>query len=130
MTPLPDPANCPPEQLQSVLDLARTDDAGALRRLEDLIRDHPMDARLHFLRGSLLAAVREYEQARSAMTRAVDIAPGYSVARFQLGLLELSSGDPAAASQTLAPLQALADADPFHWLSRGLAHLMRDEFEP
>lgn len=124
-----DSTACPPDLLAEALDVVRADDAGGLARLDALLGDYPGDAQLHFLRGSVLAGVKRYEEARDAMRRAVELAPLYAVARFQLGLLELSSGDGAAADETLAPLEQLGGANALALLARGLRLMMRDEFE-
>ncbi len=63
------------------------------------------------------------------MAEAVAIAPAYAIARFQLGFLELTSGDAAAAVSTWGPLGQLPQGDPLRLFSQGLQHLARDEFE-
>jgi hypothetical protein len=50
-----------------------------LQSLDALIGDYPRDPRLHFLRGSLLAARQNYGEAREAMRLATALgAPGTS----------------------------------------------------
>lgn len=120
---------CPPDLLAGVLEIVRTDDERGLARLDELLAQYPTDAQLHFLRGSVLAGVKRYDEARVAMRQAVDLAPLYTVARFQLGLLELSSGDGAAADTTLEPLEQLGGANALALFARGLRFLMRDEME-
>src|SRR5271167_2708654 len=96
---------CPADKLQALIVQGDTGDGP--RRLDDLISAYPEDPRLQFLKGSRLAGQGDYRAARTAMRRAVDIAPDYVVARFQLGLLELSSGEPIAAQETWGPLHGL-----------------------
>lgn len=120
---------CPDDALTDVLALAGPDEPAALARLAALIADHPADPRLHFLQGSLLAAQQRYDEGRAAMQRAVAIAPEYAIARFQLGLLELSSGDAAAADATLAPLADAPGEAALSVFARGLRHLARDELD-
>lgn len=120
---------CPPDLLAGVLEIVRTDDERGLARLDELLAEYPNDAQLHFLRGSVLAGVKRYDEARVAMRQAVDLAPLYTVARFQLGLLELSSGDGVAADATLEPLEQLGGANALALFARGLRLLIRDEFE-
>lgn len=104
------------------------DEGAALDDVGRELERYPNDPRLHFLQGSLLAADRRYDEAREAMRKAVEIAPDYRIARFQLGLLELSSGRAEAAE---ACWDALAGADdPLTLFAQGLRHLARDEFEP
>jgi tetratricopeptide (TPR) repeat protein len=116
---------CSDDMLVDAVEMAARDDAAALVRVEGLIEDHPGDPRLHFLQGSLLAGLTRYQEGLAAMRQAVALAPDYDVARFQLGLLELSSGDAAAAAATLQPL-AEAEAG-LSLFARGLRHLARDE---
>jgi tetratricopeptide (TPR) repeat protein len=120
---------CPPDRLQSGLAAAAAGTAEGLTEIDLLIRDYPEDARLHFMRGSLLASEGRFAEGILAIRRAIGIAPGYDLARFQLGLLELSSGEGAAAEATLSPLEQGGDDDPFRSLAAGLRLLMRDEFE-
>lgn len=119
---------CPPERLTELVKIVGDDDDRGLIQIELLLVDFPADPRIHFLRGSVLAGRQLYAEGREAMAKAVEIAPGYEIARFQLGFLELTSGDPGAATATWAPLH---DLEPDHYLRRfvtGLEHLARDEF--
>lgn len=118
---------CPDDMLQQALALAENDDDAALARIAELIEEHPADPRLHFLGGSLLAGLARYDEARLAMGRSIEIAPEYAIARFQLGLLELSSGDAAAADATLQPLAEAGSDDALVLFARGLRHLARDD---
>lgn len=118
---------CPDPVLADLLALAENDEPAALARIATLSEAHPADARLHFLGGSLLAALARYDEARAAMTRSIEIAPGFALARFQLGLLELSSGDGAAADATLQPLDEAGSDDALALFARGLRHLIRDD---
>lgn len=119
---------CPPECLSAVLETAQADDARGLAAVEELLASYPGDPRLQFLRGSLLAGRRRYPEAREAMAAAVRIAPEYAIARFQLGLLELTSGEPAAALGTWGPLQMLPPDNALHLFAAGLTHMIRDEW--
>ncbi|HYF21916.1 MAG TPA: tetratricopeptide repeat protein [Caulobacteraceae bacterium] len=121
---------CPDDRMQALLETAGgQDEVVALAAAERLSAEYPTDPRLHFLRGSMLAAGRRYPEAHAAMSRAVEVAPGYAIARFQLGLLELSSGDPGSATRTWAPLQGLGENNPLRLFASGLEHMARDEFE-
>lgn len=119
---------CPADRLSALVQTIQTDLTGGMCELGYLLADYPADARLHFLKGSLLAGSRRYGEARDAMLRAVEIAPGYAVARFQLGFLQLTSGDPAAAEATWAPLADLPQGHYLRLFSIGLGHFMRDDF--
>lgn len=118
---------CTDDAIARLAAIASDDDQAGLAEADRLIRSHPDDPRLHFLKGSLLAALTQYEAGEAAMTQAVAIAPGYEIARFQLGLLQLSSGKPAAAETSLAPLTDLADDNPLKIFADGLMLLMRDQ---
>jgi hypothetical protein len=63
------------------------------------------------------------------MRRAVDLAPDYAIARFQLGFLLLTSGEPHAAQEAWGPLHALPESNYLNIFVRGLCHLIRDEFD-
>lgn len=102
---------------------------GALDRVELLLAEFPFDPRLHFLKGSLLVGLKRFVGAHLAMSRALEIAPDYDLARFQLGFFELTSGEADAALRTWAPLDhSLA---PGHWMRHfveGLRALAEDRF--
>lgn len=118
---------CSDDAIARLAELAKDDDQAGLDEADRLLRTHPADPRLHFLKGSLLAALQHYEAGEAAMTYAVLLAPGYEIARFQLGLLQLSSAKPDAAHATLAPLLDLADDNPLKLFAEGLTLLIGDE---
>lgn len=118
---------CSDDAIARLAELANGDDQAGLDEADRLLRTHPADPRLHFLKGSLLAALRHYEAGEAAMAYAVLLAPGYEIARFQLGLLQLSSAKPDAARTTLAPLLDLADDNPLKLFAEGLTLLIGDE---
>jgi tetratricopeptide (TPR) repeat protein len=120
---------CSEDAVADLLKLAADDEPAALARIKVLLDDCPDDPRLHFLKGSLLAAQERYEEGLAAMRHAVEIAPGYDIARFQLGLLELSSGDAEAADATLQPLADMEGENALSLFALGLRHLARDNFD-
>lgn len=119
---------CPDDRLAAILQLLQSDDHAALAEMETLLVQYPADARLHFLKGSVLAGIQRYEDGRAAMARAIEISPGFELARFQLGFLEFTSGMAAEAFETWAPFDALPDNAPFRLFALGLACLARDDF--
>ena len=123
------PQACPDERLAAVLEIAAEDVARGLGRIEDLLREYPDDPQLHYLAGALLASGGQYGEAMRAMSRALAIRPDFAIARLQLGLLALSSGDGRGAQVTLEPLHALAGDDPLRNFAEGLSHLAGDRFE-
>lgn len=118
----------PDDGLQAVLAQMQTDEQDALASLGDLARLYPDDPRLPFLTGSILAGQGRYAEARQAMQSAIRIAPDYALARFQLGLLELSSGLAEAAQATWAPLLDLPADQPLNLFVRGLHAMIGNDF--
>jgi tetratricopeptide (TPR) repeat protein len=99
-----------------------------IERTDRLIAEYPDDGRLHFLRASMLMEIGRSIEALPAFRKAVELAPDFVLARFQLGFFLLTSGDAAEALSVWGPL-ALLPAD--HYLRLfvgGLTHLIRDEF--
>jgi tetratricopeptide (TPR) repeat protein len=119
---------CPSEEMAAIISATRADPLRGLARMDEALEACPRDARLHFLRGSVLAGLARYAEAHGAMATAVAIAPDFGVARFQLGFLELTSGDAAAAQTTWRPLERLAPMDPLRVFVEGLRHLINDRF--
>lgn len=117
---------CPPAVLSEALEALSQSSSTGVQRIAGLLSSYGGDARLHFLLGSLLAGERRYGEAREAMATAVELAPGFAVARFQLGLLLLSSGDATAATAMLQPL--LGGPGYLSQFAAGLDHLMQDRF--
>jgi tetratricopeptide (TPR) repeat protein len=118
---------CPADKMATVLAKVRKDERGAMRDIEGLLVEFPRDSRLHFLKSSLLAVQERYAEARDAMRHAIDIAPGFHVARFQLGFLHLTSGEPNAALEAWRPLQQLPVDHYLRLFVNGLTHMIRDE---
>ncbi len=82
----------------------------------------------HFLIGSEYAALGEIDKAEAALANAVLLAPEFHIARYQLGLLQFSSGRAAVALVTWTPLFALADNEALGHFVRGFAALAQDDF--
>lgn len=119
--------DCPQDLLAAAVETLRVDDDRGLAQIDGLLTDYGGDARLHFLKGSVLAGLRRYEEAHVSMRRAVELAPGYALARFQYGFLQLTSGDFASAEATWAPLLDLPDDAALKLFIRGLSAIARDE---
>jgi tetratricopeptide (TPR) repeat protein len=83
----------------------------------------------HFLIGSEHAAAGDLEAAETAFANAVLLAPGFALARYQLGLLQFSSERAAVALVTWEPLFALPASEPLGHLVRGFAALAQDQFD-
>lgn len=119
------PHLCPSSRLEALI--AAVADDGDTTEINTLIEEFPNDARLHFLRGSVLAGSRLYPAARAAIAHALMLAPDYRIARFQLGFLEFTSGEPLLAQKTWEPLFDSNSHDPLTLFARGLMLLVDDD---
>jgi cytochrome c-type biogenesis protein CcmH/NrfG len=108
--------------------LPTLDPASARPRLEAAAQEHPRDPRPLALMAAEHAQAKAYDEAEAAFVGALRRDPEYAPARFQLGLLQLSSGRPAAARMTWDPLAALPEGDPYRTFATGLNHLAQDRF--
>jgi tetratricopeptide (TPR) repeat protein len=124
LTPL-----CDPAALNAlVAAVAGTGDAAALHLLDDALVRWPTDGRLHFLRASLLAETGRLDDAATGFAAALAHDPTLHIARFQLGLLLLSSSHTEAGLRVWEPLDALDPADPLHLFRRGLIALTAERY--
>lgn len=122
--------NCPDGEIEALMTALAGDADAGFAQLESLVSQYPGDARLHFLRGSLLIGAARAIEAHAALSEAVRLAPDYALARFQLGFFELTSGEPVRARRTWEPLDA--QLAPEHYLIRfanGLRALIEDRFD-
>ncbi|MFA6114571.1 MAG: hypothetical protein WC729_11280 [Sphingomonas sp.] len=106
----------------------QSDDRDEILRVDRLIGSYPDDPRLHFLRGSLLASIGRPIEALSSLKKAVDLAPDFAIARFQLGFFQLTSGEAVDALTTWGPIVLLPEGHYLRFFVGGLTHLIRDEF--
>lgn len=115
---------------QTLLDLtqALNDDAGVIDRIDEVLQSYPEDARLHFLKGSMLITLDRPIEAHRALGRAVALAPDFAIARFQFGLFQLTSGEADKALETWGPLDRLPAENYLRRFADGLRSLIRDEF--
>lgn len=99
-----------------------------LEEMERAIAIDPTNAELRYLFGAELAQRREYPRAAIEFSTALQLAPSLHTARLQLGLLQLSMGQPQQAVGTLAPMESLPAE--LYWLTlfqRGLTALAQDQ---
>lgn len=99
-----------------------------LAGMEALLAQFPEDPRLHFLYGSALIVAGRMIEAHRALSRAVELAPDFALARFQLGLFQLTSGEAGAALETFGRLDGLPDGHYLRSFVDGLRCLVRDDF--
>jgi tetratricopeptide (TPR) repeat protein len=103
------PNLCDETALKDLLQAMRLAPDDQVDRIDQLLAQFPEDARLHFLRGSALAGVGRYIEAHQSLSLAVQLAPDYAIARFQLGFFQLTSGETANALDTWGRLDGLPD---------------------
>lgn len=122
-----------PELLALALEAARRDDGGrSLAYLKEAVARPDASAEALFMLGSEYAQLGLLPDAKAFMARAIEVSPDLHIARFQFGLLQLTSGEPEAAQAIWAPLAALDEAHPQHYLQsfhRGLISLIADKFD-
>jgi hypothetical protein len=100
----------------------------ALHTVRAAVAAHPLDARLRFLLGSLLAGQGEFAAAEHEMAQTTALDPGMLIAHFQLGSLRMTSGDGPGALAAWQPLATLPDSHPLRCFSRGCTALIADDF--
>lgn len=119
----------PPLVRQSLQASAAGDDVAALQLLRDAVADAPQSALCHFMLGAELAQAGAIAEAESAMATAVLLAPQFPIARFQLGLLQFTSGRAAPALLTWQPLLELGEHDALFHFVQAFAALAGDQFD-
>jgi Flp pilus assembly protein TadD len=119
---------CSDEEMSALVDTIQSDDQGDLAAVEKLLLRYRDDPRLHFMRGSILAGRRRHVEAHASLAKAVELAPEFHIARYQLGFFELTSGEADKALSTWGPLLRLPEETYFRKFVEGLTCLIRDEF--
>jgi tetratricopeptide (TPR) repeat protein len=119
---------CSDAELETLVEAIQGNDRDDLAQVDALAARYPEDARLHFLRGSILAGRQRPIEAHAALARAVALAPDFAIARYQLGFFELTSGEVDQALSTWGPLLRLPEEHYLRHFVEGLTHLVRDEF--
>lgn len=97
-------------------------------RFQQLVEEGHPAGMAAFLIASDEAAAGHVEAAEAAFAQAVLLAPAFHLARYQLGLLQFSSGRASVALITWQPLLDLAESDPLPHYVRGFGALAQDDF--
>jgi len=87
------------------------------------------EAQLRYLRAAELAQKRQYAEAENEFVAALNMNPAMHTARFQLGLLQLTNANVAAARLTWSPLLDPKVPIELQHFVRGLDALIHDDFD-
>ncbi|MDH5229505.1 MAG: tetratricopeptide repeat protein [Gammaproteobacteria bacterium] len=118
------------ELLNLALDASRKEDfQKSLELLKAVIGQDDKNAKAHYLLGAVHAQLSLYDKAVDDLARALDIDPNLDSARFQLGLLFISSHRLDDAIQVWEKLDRLGDDNPLVLFKTGLVHLANDEYD-
>jgi putative PEP-CTERM system TPR-repeat lipoprotein len=105
----------------------RGDDMQALELLQEPLRDHPDDANLLNLAGSIEADIDALAQADAHLKLAVQLQPDFAEARRNWARASLRANDPRKALEALKPLLERPDADAQTLALAGRAHTAAGE---
>jgi tetratricopeptide (TPR) repeat protein len=115
--------------IQNILRKLGGPDEEVLRLIKAATSRYPGDARLPFLRGSVLAQAQRHDEAREHLASSVRLAPALYPAWFMLGLLDIGTGNLAQARHAWQPLSELGPDNALVLFARGLLLLAEDDFE-
>lgn len=104
------------------------DPSAAILHLQEAVSLPDATGAAHFMLGAEYAQARRYEEAIREMETAITLDPNLFTARFQLGLLYLTSGNAAAAEHIFKPLENLGSDTPLACFAKGLSCLIHDQF--
>ncbi|HYD61570.1 MAG TPA: tetratricopeptide repeat protein [Noviherbaspirillum sp.] len=117
------------ELLQLALNASSNNDSGtAIIYLKEAVSRSDATGKAHFILGAEYAQIRMYDRALTELEAAIALDPTLSIARFQLGLLWLTSDAPDKALDILRPLDELTSANALSHFARGLICLINNEF--
>lgn len=119
---------CDDARLQDLIDAHQNGDPDRVAKTQKLAAAFPEDARLQFMLGSALIGEGRLIEGHASLSRAVALQPDFHIARFQLGLFQLTSGEADNALETWARLDRLPDGHYLRHFVEGLRCLIRDEF--
>ncbi len=102
----------------------------AISYLKRLLKVDPDNGKAYYLMGALHAEIGMHKQAMDEMTKALELDSSLpETARFQLGLLYITSGNIPEAEATWQPLDQLGNEHALYLFKTGMLHLVRDEFD-
>lgn len=115
--------------MEEGLGASRLDDVdSALQSWESACAMSPHSALPHFMMGAEYAQSGRLAEAEAAFANAVVLAPRFDTARYQLGLLQFTSGRAAVAHVTWEPLFVLPESHALRCFVDGFSALARDDF--
>lgn len=108
-------------------ELAACDATTALAVLETAAKRYPHNPHVLLLLAAQYMQSQDVDRAEAAYVAVLYAAPDLHVARFQLGLLQLTSTRPATAFATWAPLDLLEKNHPLRLFKQAFEMLRRDD---
>jgi len=129
MTKQPEPTSFDALMSQGMAASLANDGVQAIEWFQRASAAEPGAGLPQFLLGAEFAALGDMAQAEAAFANATRLSPGFPMARYQLGLLQFSSGRAAIALLTWQPLLSLPDTDPLPHFVNGFAALAQDHFD-
>lgn len=109
--------------------LRRNDHGTALTYLKLGAQRFPGNVSVAFLLGAEHAQIGMFDRAEAEFIRALELDPGLAIARFQLGLLQLTQARPEDAKATWLELDALPAEHALRLFKQGLEALAIDSFD-
>ncbi len=101
----------------------------AIAYLKQAVANSRTNTRALYILAAEHAQIGLTERAIEGFKQTLDLEPGLSPARFQLGLLYLCNARVAEALEAWKPLEKLAETDPYIHLARGMKCMARDAFQ-
>lgn len=118
------------EYLHLAIEAVRRGDHGAaLGYLKEGAAHYPEDARIAYMLGAEHAQIGLYDRAEAEMSRAIALNPVLHVARFQLGLLQMTQSRPAESHATWLGLDVLPDGHALRLFRDGLEALVEERYD-
>jgi Tfp pilus assembly protein PilF len=107
----------------------RGDTQAALGHLERAVARDPRHGPAHHLRAGLYAGQKRFDLAIPEMQLAVELDADPAPARFELGMMLLSTGRIEEARRAWQPLEALGEEHALFLFQRGMLAMVADRFD-